>query len=95
MQYTKHSTQIVANQILCSFKQIIKKFWELCLPKQISPKKQKKILRKNTGRISEAAIRRCSVKTVSLKVTQNSEEKSCLGVSFLKGFRPEGCNFIE
>ena len=35
--------------------------------KQIYPKKKKKILRKDTLRISVAAVRRCTVKKVSLK----------------------------
>ena len=36
--------------------------------KQIYPKKQKKILRKDTLRISEVVVLRCSVKKVSLKI---------------------------
>ena len=37
--------------------------------KQIYPKKQKKILRKNTVRISEAVVGKYSVKKVSLKIS--------------------------
>ena len=36
--------------------------------KQIYPKKWKKLLRKDTLRVSEAVVRRCSIKKVSLKI---------------------------
>ena len=34
---------------------------------------------------SEAVVQRCSVKKVFLKISQNSQEKTCAGVSFLMG----------
>ena len=61
-----------SSKIKSWFLQTIIKFWELCSPKQICPKKQKVILKKDTLRISEAVVRRCSVKKVSLKISQKS-----------------------
>ena len=54
--------------------QRITKFWELCSPKKICPKKQKETLRKDNLRISEAVVPRCSVKKLFLKISQNSQE---------------------
>ena len=43
----------------------------------------------------EAVVQRCSVKKVFLKFLQNSRENTCAGVSFLKSYRPEACNFFK
>ena len=43
---------------------------------------------------SEAVTRRCSVKKV-LEISQNSQENTCVRVSFLKSCRPQACNFIK
>ena len=40
----------------------------------------------------EAVIRRCSVKKVFLKISQNSEENSCVAVSFLIKLKVEFAN---
>ena len=47
--------------------------------------------------ISEAVVRRCSVKNVVLKILQNSQENTCARVFFNKvaGLRPQPCNFIK
>ena len=44
----------------------------------------------------EAVVRSCSVKTVFLKVSQNSHEKTCARVYFLIKLqaRPKAFNFI-
>ena len=44
----------------------------------------------------EAVVRSFSVKKVSLKVSQNSQEKTCASVSFLIKLqaRPKAFNFI-
>ena len=34
-------------------------------------------------------------KKMSLKISQNSQENTCVGVSFLKSCRPERCNFVK
>ena len=39
------------------------------------------------GKFTEAVVRRCSVKKVFLKVSQNSQENSCARVSFLIKFQ--------
>ena len=41
--------------------------------------------------ISEAVVRRCFVKNVLLKISQNSQENTCVRVSFLI----KACNFIQ
>ena len=40
-------------------------------------------------------VRRCSVKKMSLKISQNSQENTCVGVSFLIKLQSETCNFIK
>ena len=42
---------------------------------------------------TEAVVRSCSVKKVSLEISQNSQENTCSRVSFL--IRPEDCNLIN
>ena len=44
---------------------------------------------------SEAVIRRCSVKKVFLKISQNSQENTCARVSFLTKLQASVCNFIK
>ena len=66
---------------------MIIKFWELCLPKQICSKKQKEIVIKDTPHISEAVVRRCSVKKVKFT------GKHLYWSLFLK-FQPEGFLFL-
>ena len=41
---------------------------------------------------AEAVVRKCSVKTVFSEISQNSQESTCAGVSFLQ---PQACNFIK
>ena len=43
------------------------------------------------GGFTEAVVRRCSVKKVLLKISQNSQENSCARVSFLNFIK----NFIK
>ena len=43
---------------------------------------------------SEAVARRCSVKRVFLKILQNSQENTCVRVSFLVNLQASACNFI-
>ena len=43
----------------------------------------------------ETATRRCSVKKVFLKISQNSEKNTCVRLSFLISCRPKACNFIK
>ena len=37
----------------------------------------------------EAIAGRCSVKIIILKISQNSPENTCVGVSFLKSCKPQ------
>ena len=43
----------------------------------------------------EAVLRRCSVKKVYLKISQNSQKNTFAGVSFLIKFQAEACRFIK
>ena len=43
----------------------------------------------------EAVFRRCSVNKVFLEISQNSEENSCIRVSFLIKLQASACNFIK
>ena len=46
--------------------------------------------------VSEAGTRWCSVRKLFLEISQNSQESTCVGVSFLmKSYRPEACKFIK
>ena len=42
---------------------------------------------------SETVVRRCFVKKVVLKILQNSQENTCVRVSFLIKFRSQACKF--
>ena len=44
---------------------------------------------------AEAVARRCFVKKVFLKISQNSQENTCARVSFLIKSQAEACNFIK
>ena len=44
---------------------------------------------------SEAVARRCFVKKVFLEISQNSQENTCVRVSFLIKLQTEACNFIK
>ena len=46
------------------------------------------------GVTSDAVVRRCSVKNVFLKISQNPQESTCPTVPF-SGFRPQASNFIK
>ena len=46
--------------------------------------------------VSEAGTRWCSVRKLFLEISQNSQENTCVGVSFLmKSYRPEACKFVK
>ena len=45
------------------------------------------------GLNAEVVVRRCSVKSVSLKISQNWQENTCASISFL--IKLHACNFIE
>ena len=45
--------------------------------------------------ITEAVVRRCSVKKVLLEISQNSEESACTRVSFFNKVAGLACNFIK
>ena len=46
--------------------------------------------------VSEAGTRWCSVRKLFLEISQNSQESTCVGVSFLmKSYRPEACKFVK
>ena len=45
--------------------------------------------------ITEAVVRRCSVKTVLLEISQNSDECTCTRVSFFNKVAGLACNFIK
>ena len=90
-QQTKDSTQTAAKPNFSSFKQIIK-FWKLIMFENTDLSKETETdSKKDTLRISEAVVRRCSVKKVSLKVLQNSQEDTYLK----KSFWHDACNFIK
>ena len=44
---------------------------------------------------SEAVVRRCSVKIVLIEISHNSQENTCVRVSFLINFQASACNFIK
>ena len=44
---------------------------------------------------TEAVARRCSVKKVFLEISQNSQENTCVIVSFLIKLQAWACNFIK
>ena len=44
---------------------------------------------------SEAAVQRCSIKKEFLKILQNSQENTCVRVSFLQKLQDSTCNFIK
>ena len=46
-------------------------------------------------KLSEAVVQRCSLKKVSLEISQNSQENSCVRVSFLIKFKAVVFNFIK
>ena len=46
-------------------------------------------------RLTEAVTRRCSVKKVFLKISQNSQENTCARVSFLMKLQAQTCNFTK
>ena len=50
------------------------------------------ISRVNT--LSEAVVRKCSVKNIFLEISQNSQENTCVRVSFLIKLQA-ACNFIK
>ena len=52
-------------------------------------------IRSLNGINTETVARRCSVKKVFLKVSQNSQENTSVRVSFLIKLRPEACIFIK
>ena len=45
--------------------------------------------------LTEAVIRRCSVKKVFLEILQNSQKNTCARVSFLIKLQTSACNFIK
>ena len=45
--------------------------------------------------VSVAVGRRCSLKSVFLKISQNSQENTCVRVSFLIKLQATICNFIK
>ena len=45
--------------------------------------------------ITEAVTRKCSVKKVFLKISQNLQENICARVSFLIKLQASACNFIK
>ena len=47
------------------------------------------------ARITEAVTQRCSVKKASLEILQNSQENTCVRVSFLIKLQASVCNFIK
>ena len=44
---------------------------------------------------TKAVARRCFLKKVFLEISQNSQENTCAGVSFLIKLQPEVRNFIQ
>ena len=46
-------------------------------------------------RVFKNSHRRCSVKKVFLKISQNSQENTSAEVSFQYNCRPQACNFIK
>ena len=51
-------------------------------------------LKKESG-LTEAVVRRCSVKKVFLQISQNSQENTCARVSFLIKLQVFSCEFCE
>ena len=45
--------------------------------------------------LSDAIVRRCSVKKVFVKISQNSQQNTCATVSFLIKLLVSTCNFIK
>ena len=51
--------------------------------------------KKKISLINESVVRRCSVKKMLLKLSQNSQENTCAGVSFLIRLQASACNLIK
>ena len=49
----------------------------------------------NSEILTEAVVRRCSVKKMFLKISQNSQENTCAWVSFFNKVAGLACNFIK
>ena len=45
--------------------------------------------------VTEAVVRKCSVKNMFLEISQNSQKNTCAKVSFLIKLQPQTCNFIK
>ena len=43
----------------------------------------------------KAVVRRCSVKKEFLEISQNSQENTCVRISFLIKLKAKACNFIK
>ena len=56
--------------------------------------KQKQPLKKVFCKNTEEDARKCSVKKVFLKISQSSQENTCVRVSNLIKLEAESCNFI-
>ena len=44
---------------------------------------------------AKSSHRRCSIKKVFLKISENSQENTCVRASFLINLQAETCNFIK
>ena len=69
-----------------------------CTKKLISPtlkQNTKVMMRLLVTQYQKAVSRRCSIKKVFLKVSQNSQENTCVRVSFLIKLQALACNFIK
>ena len=45
--------------------------------------------------VTEAVVRKCSIKNMFLEISQNSQKNTCAKVSFLIKLQPQTCNFIK
>ena len=52
-----------------------------------------KTVAKISSQATEAVVKRCFVEKVFLDISQNSQENTCVRVSFL--IKLQGCNFIK
>ena len=60
-----------------------------------STKKEKKRNISQLALPTKAVVQICSVNKVFLEISQNSQESTCVRVSFLINLQAEACNFIK
>ena len=71
---------------------LFEKFWVLM---KVTPSKTRSDTWCIVCLLFRNSHQRCSRKMAFLKILQNSQENTCVGLSWCLRFRPEACNFTE